>query len=45
MTIPRGKIHKYLGTTIVYSSSGKVILYIVDYIENIIDEIPEDMWG
>ena len=32
MTITRGKVHKYLGMTIDYSSPGKVILSMIDYI-------------
>ena len=32
MTITWGKLHKYLGTTIAYSSPSKVILPMVDYI-------------
>ena len=39
MTITRGKVHKYLGTTIDYSSPGKLILSMIDYIGNIIDDI------
>ena len=30
MTITRGKVHKYLGMTIDYSSLGKVILSMID---------------
>ena len=45
MTITRGKIHKYLGATGDYSSPGKVIFYMVDYIVNMLDQIPEDMKG
>ena len=30
MTITRGKIQKYLGVTIKYSLSGKLILYLAD---------------
>ena len=35
-TIMLGKIHKYLGITIDYSFSGKVILFMVDCIGNMI---------
>ena len=45
MTITRGKVHKYLGMTIDYSSLGKVIFSMINYIEKIIDDIPEDMKG
>ena len=40
MTITRGKIQKYLGMTIGYYSTGKVIFSMFDYIEKMIDEIP-----
>ena len=45
MTITRGKVHKYPGMTIDYYSQGKVIFSMVYYIENKLDEIPEDMKG
>ena len=32
MTIMQGKVHKYLGMTIDYSSPGKVIFLMIDYI-------------
>ena len=41
MTITRGKVHKYLGTTIDCSSPGKLIFSMIDYIEKILDNIPE----
>ena len=44
-TITRGKIYKYLRIIIDYSSPGKEILYVVEYIGNMIDEILEDMKG
>ena len=40
ITITWGKIHKYLGMTINYSSSGKVIISIVDYIGSMINDTP-----
>ena len=45
MTITRGKIHKYLGMTIDYSSPGKVIFSMVDFIGNMLDDIPEYIRG
>ena len=45
MTIMWGIIHKYLGTTIDYSFPGKLIFLMVEYIVNMLDEIPEDMKG
>ena len=43
--ITQGKIHKFICMTIDYSSSGKVILSMVDYIRNMLGKIPEDMSG
>ena len=45
MTITRGKVHKYLGSTIDYSLIGKVISSMVDYIEKILDDHPKFMKG
>ena len=44
-TITQGKIHKYLGMTIDYSSLVKLKLSIVDYIVMILNYIPENMRG
>ena len=41
----RGKVHKYLGMTIYYSSPGKIIVSMINYIGKMIDDIPEDMKG
>ena len=43
MTITQSKVHKYLGMKIDYSSPGKVILSMINYIGKILDNIPEDM--
>ena len=40
MAITQGKIHKYLGVTIYYSFSGKLNLYMVYYVVNILDDVP-----
>ena len=45
MPITRGKVHKYLGMTIDYSSPCKVIFSMMDYIGKMLDDIPEDMKG
>ena len=45
MTIMRGKLHKYLGMTIDYSSPGKLMFSMINYIGKILDNIPEDMKG
>ena len=45
MTIMRGKVHKYLEMTIDYSSPGKIILSMINYIVKMLDVILEDMKG
>ena len=45
MVITRGKVHKYLDMNIDYSSPGKVILSMIDYVGKMIDNIPEDTNG
>ena len=45
MTITRGKVHKYLGMTIDYSSPGKVIFSMINYIGKMLDVIPKYMKG
>jgi hypothetical protein len=45
LTITRGKVHEYLGMTIDYSIRGKVKITMLDYIQNMLDELPADMDG
>ena len=45
MTITRGKVHKYIGMTIDYSSPGKVIFLMINYIGKMLDDVPEDING
>ena len=45
LTQTRGKIHEYLGMTIDYSLTGKVMFTMVDYIKTMLDELPSDMDG
>ena len=45
MTITQGKVHKYLSMTIDYSSYGKVLFLMINYIGKVLDDIPEDMKG
>ena len=40
MAITQGKVHKYLGMDIDYSSPGKVIFSMVDYIGKMLDDVP-----
>ena len=43
LTVNRGKIHDYLGMTIDFSTEGKVMFKMNDYIQNAIDETPEEL--
>jgi hypothetical protein len=45
LTIMRGKVHEYLGMTIDFSTKSKVRFSMIDYIRNILDELPPDMNG
>ena len=45
MTITQGKVQKYLGMAIDYSSPGKVILSMIKYIGKMLDNFLEDMKG
>jgi hypothetical protein len=40
LTITRGRVHDYLGMTIDYGIPGKVKITIVDYITNMLNELP-----
>ena len=40
-----GLVHDYLGITIDYSEKGKVIFTMYDYLEDILEEMPNDMRG
>jgi hypothetical protein len=45
LTVTRGDIHEYLGMTIDYSTVGKVMIRMDDYVENMLGDVPEDMSG
>ena len=45
ITVTRGKKHEYLGMEFNFSIPGKVIITMVNYIEEMLDELPEDMSG
>lgn len=45
LTIRRGNIHDYLGMTLDYSQDGKVLITMLDYIQGILDEVPESFLG
>jgi hypothetical protein len=45
LTVQRGLLHDYLGMTIDLSVKGKVMITMIDFIEKMLEEIPEDMDG
>jgi hypothetical protein len=45
LTVTRGDLHDYLGMTIDYSTKGKVVICIEDYVEEVLADLPEDMEG
>jgi hypothetical protein len=45
LTVTRGDIHEYLGMTIDYGTEGKVIIRMDDYVENMLEDVPDDMSG
>jgi hypothetical protein len=45
LTETRGKVHEYLGMTIDFSNPGKVMFTMFPYIQNMLNDLPEDMQG
>jgi hypothetical protein len=45
LTVTRGDIHNYLGMTIDYSTDGKVVIRMEDYVENMLGDLPDNMNG
>jgi hypothetical protein len=45
VTVTRAKVHDYLGMTLDYTEKGKVKIRMDDYIQGMLDELPEDMKG
>ena len=45
LTKTRGKVHEYLGMTIDFSTPGKVKFTMIDYIQVMLDDLPDDMDG
>ena len=45
ITVTRGKVHDYLGMTIDYSKKGKVKITMMDYIQDLLKELPTEMKG
>ena len=44
-TKSRGKVHAYLGMVIDCSIPGKVMITMIDYIKNMLNDLPSDMDG
>jgi Reverse transcriptase (RNA-dependent DNA polymerase) len=45
LSVHTGDIHEYLGMSIDFSKKGKVIFRMTDYIQNMLDELPNDFDG
>ena len=45
LTVQRGLLHDYLGMTIDFSIIGKVMITMIDMIEKMLDDVPDDMDG
>ena len=45
LTVTRGKKHEYLGMEIDFSKEGKVVITMINYIEEMLEELPDDMAG
>ena len=43
LVVTRGKVHEYLGMTLDYSEIGKCSIRMEDYIEEMLDDVPDDM--
>ena len=45
ITVKRGKVNDYLGMTLDYSEKEKVMVKMLDYVENMLRDAPADMTG
>jgi hypothetical protein len=45
LTVTRGKVHDYLGMTLDYTEPGKVKIKMLDYVERMLADLPEDVFG
>jgi hypothetical protein len=45
LTVTRGKEHNYIGMTLDYREDGKVKILMIDYIQKMLAELPDDMSG
>jgi hypothetical protein len=45
LTVTRGDLHDYLGMTLDYSTDGKVAIRMEDYVDSMLEDVPDDMEG
>jgi hypothetical protein len=45
ITITRGKVHDYLGMTLDYSEKGRVKIKMLDYVDKMLSDLPDEMDG
>jgi hypothetical protein len=45
MTITRGKVHDYLGMTLDYSEKGKVKIQMLNFVDKMLADLPDEMDG
>jgi hypothetical protein len=45
LTVTRGRVHEYLGMNLNFETPGKVVFSMKQYVENILEEAPDDMDG
>ena len=45
ITVHRGKVHDYLGMTLDFNTKGKAKIKMIDYLENMLEDLPADMRG
>ena len=45
MTVRRGKVHDYLGMTLDFSQPGKFIVSMENYLDAVLNNLPEEMNG
>ena len=45
ITVHRGKVQDYLGMTLDFNTKGKAKIKMIDYLENMLEDLPADMRG
>jgi len=45
ITVTRGRVHEYLGMTLDFSEPGKFKVKMIDYVNGMLDSLPDDMSG